>query len=325
MTIFPIGLLLLALLAFVVGVAAGSTLLDYVSIIASGVAFLLVLVLGRFGRAQREKEPRLRQPRQAARQARFADNASLFAGYEDLRLDERFRGEDMGDGEERLPAVSPVGQASQAASSGTRQLPSQSYGRFEPEPTSLLAERLRERPTEGDSKTGAGPPTQAVTVIPARPERSLPFDREQEADTSLPDDQRVYAADDTDSGDDGELAVGEEWFEFPIADYDDLRLDEVVPLLPELEADEIDVVRQRELAGANRGMILRRLDILEARLTGPQLRAPTSLPPSVPGDSPAFRPPVGPVAPPPPTPVPSPPTPSVPRPPPAAFRRPPVP
>jgi len=55
---------------------------------------------------------------------------------------------------------------------------------------------------------------------------------------------------------------GEE--EFPIADYDDLRVSEVVPLLPELDDDELEMVRDREEAGKARATILNRIDELLA-------------------------------------------------------------
>jgi hypothetical protein len=46
---------------------------------------------------------------------------------------------------------------------------------------------------------------------------------------------------------------------FPIADYDDLRVNEILPLLPELYADEIDVVEEKERSGKSRATILNRL------------------------------------------------------------------
>jgi len=51
---------------------------------------------------------------------------------------------------------------------------------------------------------------------------------------------------------------------FPIADYDELKVAEVVPLLPELDPDELELVREREQQGANRGTILSRIDHLLA-------------------------------------------------------------
>nr|ABK91966.1 conserved hypothetical protein [uncultured bacterium] len=115
----------------------------------------------------------------------------------------------------------------------------------------------------------------------------------------------------------GAPALLDDDLEFPIADYDDLRIDEIVPLLPELYADEIEVVRSRERAGANRGIILRRLDVLESRLA--------NAPPSASArevDSPVPEPPARSFAPPavpppavPPPAVPPPAVPPVPEPP----------
>ena len=51
---------------------------------------------------------------------------------------------------------------------------------------------------------------------------------------------------------------------FPIADYDDLSVSQITPLLSQLEGDELDEVRERELAGAGRKTILTEID----RLTG---------------------------------------------------------
>jgi len=48
--------------------------------------------------------------------------------------------------------------------------------------------------------------------------------------------------------------------DFPIADYDELRVSEILPLLPELELDELDVVRERELAGKRRSAVIDRID-----------------------------------------------------------------
>ena len=55
---------------------------------------------------------------------------------------------------------------------------------------------------------------------------------------------------------------------FPIADYDDLTVGEIVPLLPKLYADEIDVVAEREEQGKARRQILARLEELAASMEG---------------------------------------------------------
>lgn len=60
-----------------------------------------------------------------------------------------------------------------------------------------------------------------------------------------------------------EVEPGEaEEVEFPIADYDDLKVSEIVPLLPELDDDELEDVREREAAGKGRTTVLGRIDEL---------------------------------------------------------------
>src|SRR2546423_1798381 len=49
---------------------------------------------------------------------------------------------------------------------------------------------------------------------------------------------------------------------FPIADYDELKVGEIVSLLPELDEDELDMVREREEAGKNHSTILTRVEAL---------------------------------------------------------------
>ena len=66
-----------------------------------------------------------------------------------------------------------------------------------------------------------------------------------------------------DDGDEGASHLADyEDLEFPIADYDELRVAEILPLLEELEPDEIEVVRDREMSGRNRAVVLRKLDEL---------------------------------------------------------------
>ncbi|MDP8993325.1 MAG: hypothetical protein M3N31_09800, partial [Actinomycetota bacterium] len=58
------------------------------------------------------------------------------------------------------------------------------------------------------------------------------------------------------------VAVAEEDAAFPIADYDELRVSEILPLLPELDLDELAVVRDREVSGKNRSAVIDRIDDL---------------------------------------------------------------
>ncbi|MEY2478735.1 MAG: hypothetical protein QOG87_4050 [Actinomycetota bacterium] len=65
------------------------------------------------------------------------------------------------------------------------------------------------------------------------------------------------------SDDDGDSAGGDDdELMFPIEDYDDLRVSEILPLLPELYDDELELVADRERSGANRASVLNRIDDL---------------------------------------------------------------
>ena len=83
-----------------------------------------------------------------------------------------------------------------------------------------------------------------VTVVPTRGGRRRPAEEVEE------EEEEEVAA----SGD-GEAV-------FPIADYDDLKVGEIVSLLPELDQDELEMVRDREEAGKNRSTILTRVENL---------------------------------------------------------------
>ena len=62
---------------------------------------------------------------------------------------------------------------------------------------------------------------------------------------------------------------------FPIADYDALSVSQITPLLPQLEADELEEVREREVSGAGRKTILNEIDRL---LGGAPAPAPAAAP-----------------------------------------------
>jgi hypothetical protein len=59
-----------------------------------------------------------------------------------------------------------------------------------------------------------------------------------------------------------DLGDDEDDLMFPIEDYDDLRVSEILPLLPELYDDELELVAERERGGAARSSILNRIDEL---------------------------------------------------------------
>ncbi len=64
------------------------------------------------------------------------------------------------------------------------------------------------------------------------------------------------------SDDDGDSGDDEDELMFPIEDYDDLRVSEILPLLPELYDDELELVADRERSGSNRASVLNRIDDL---------------------------------------------------------------
>jgi hypothetical protein len=66
----------------------------------------------------------------------------------------------------------------------------------------------------------------------------------------------------SDRDDDDGDAGGDEDLMFPIEDYDDLRVSEILPLLPELYDDELELVAERERSGANRASVLNRIEDL---------------------------------------------------------------
>jgi hypothetical protein len=116
----------------------------------------------------------------------------------------------------------------------------------------VVATRVN-RPRTETVTTGPAslPPPEAPTTTPAPTVATTPVP----AETFAPATEAVAAqapADDM----------------FPIADYDDLTVGEIVPLLPKLYADEIDVVAERERGGKARRQILARLDELAESLEG---------------------------------------------------------
>lgn len=65
----------------------------------------------------------------------------------------------------------------------------------------------------------------------------------------------------------GPLLIGRD-ADFPIPDYEDRRVAEIVPLLADLDRDELEMVREREAAGRNRTTVVRRIDDLIAESDG---------------------------------------------------------
>jgi hypothetical protein len=81
------------------------------------------------------------------------------------------------------------------------------------------------------------------------------FEDEEEVEAGPPAEIRPVA-----------VAAEPMWAEtvFPIAEYEELRVAEILPLLPELDADELEQVRDHEQSGRNRATILSRISQLLA-------------------------------------------------------------
>jgi len=90
-----------------------------------------------------------------------------------------------------------------------------------------------------------------------------PVEAEEPADVEEPVGAGA-ATDDDWVADDDWADAGEFEVEFPIADYDDLSVDEIMPLLPQLYSDELEVVAERERSTKARQAILARLAELAA-------------------------------------------------------------
>lgn len=124
-------------------------------------------------------------------------------------------------------------------------------------------------PPEGAEDDFDEPAVTTITPAATTPESVVVAAEEPEAVEPEPQPEPVLAGDpapsaagddwtsDDDWADDGEFDV-----EFPIADYDDLTVAEIMPLLPQLYSDELGVVAERERTGKNRTAILSRLDEL---------------------------------------------------------------
>jgi hypothetical protein len=129
----------------------------------------------------------------------------------------------------------------------------------------LVATRVNRQRTEPAAATGPAPlpppeapeaPAAPVADTPVPPAEVAPVDEEAFAPSTAETPVVATAA----PSDDDEM--------FPIADYDDLTVGEIMPLLPKLYADEIDVVIAREESGKSRRQIVARLEELRDSMEG---------------------------------------------------------
>lgn len=130
-------------------------------------------------------------------------------------------------------------------------------------PAPLPDRPTAERPVPGpmsmaerDEPTTVAPVVTPVPPPPAPPPERQPAEAFAGAgEESWQARDQEWAAPTAGAGDD---------VEFPIADYDDLKVSEILPLLPQLYTDELDVVEDRERATKDRSTVLNALADLRA-------------------------------------------------------------
>ncbi|MDP9006840.1 MAG: hypothetical protein M3N15_07995, partial [Actinomycetota bacterium] len=113
----------------------------------------------------------------------------------------------------------------------------------EPETAAAPSASAPAMPEPRPEPTAAVPASAAPTYTPARREPVL---------ASVGGSGGGSSSDADDADDDG----------FPIEDYDRLRVTEILPLLPELYQDELDMVEERERSGKGRVRVLNRIEEL---------------------------------------------------------------
>jgi hypothetical protein len=307
--LLTIGLVIVALALLIVGFVQHALTLIYFSIACSAAAALTLIV---FSRLTRRRSLRLGAAVPAELTAGLAEPAAggqwgsparselepfpAGAGDRTLPGGEVSAGEEVDAG--RRPEVSfPIEDYDDLRSSDIVPL----LGELEPD--ELLEVRDRELAGRGrrtvlrriDSLLAAAgvapPPAQSVAASspeaapvpgaggrPATPVGATPAPGEGPITEAVPEP----AAED---------AGYEEPF-FPIADYDELRAAEILPLLPQLYPEELEEVAERERAGANRATVLNRISRLLAASSDqaplPPAAAPGGAPGSVPGAAPAL-------------------------------------
>ena len=279
--LLTVGLLLIGLVTLVIGFLNSSLALDYISIAASALSFALVLLFTRLGRARSARSAAARGPQTPSPLA-HSDTGVL----------------ELDNSDSFDPETATIPPSSRGAPAASRTA--------EP-PTSQLFDEpgLEELDDAEEAEEALWEPQPPPPPVSPRPPRdSSPYERPSApvADVRPPPAPAPAPApadrfeDDhfDDARDEGGAPVEEyDDLEFPIADYDELRVAEILPLLEELEPDEIEVVRHREMSGQNRGVVLRKLDELSGGVeAAPASRRPTAPVANGTRYSPAVEPPL---------------------------------
>jgi hypothetical protein len=126
-------------------------------------------------------------------------------------------------------------------------------------------EMVREREVAGDGRVTV---VRRIDELLEEPDDAWAAEDDAAEDDAAEDDAAEDDAagqedlDEEEQWDDDEDDEEDEWSDdeeeyFPIADYDDLNVSDITPLLEELDDDELEMVRDHEAAGARRASILR--------------------------------------------------------------------
>jgi len=260
--LLTVGLLLIGLVTLVIGFLNSSLALDYISIAASALSFALVLLFTRLGRA--------RSARTAAARGRQEPAPLASSDTGDTGVIELDTADSLASEAAAYPRASRAPRATSRApeppmSPAFDEPPLEEEDEddesvWEPEPAPPPAPPLSARAPRGRSPYER--PSRGADIAPPVPAPVGRGDDDRHDDDRFADDR---FEDDRyeDAADDGGRHLQEyDDLEFPIADYDELRVAEILPLLEELEPDEIEVVRDREQSGRNRAVVLRKLDEL---------------------------------------------------------------
>lgn len=234
-----VGLVLAGLILLIVGFVQDSLTLIYLSIACAAVAGLALIVFSRLSRRSAVTVAAEGMPAAAAPASPLvtAGVAPAHAGR-------------------TVESASPAPRPATATRSGAGSDPREPVVARQASPP----EDDRFHPGE---PTPAQPVRAAAPVAPAATTRIDPVRAPEPA---------PVAADAGGSDDEWEVDWGDEVL-FPIEDYDELRVAEIVPLLPELEPDELEEVRDREAATKNRASILARIDELMGNTAPPPVPA----------------------------------------------------
>ncbi|HEX3539439.1 MAG TPA: hypothetical protein VHT75_03260 [Acidimicrobiales bacterium] len=120
---------------------------------------------------------------------------------------------------------------------------------------------LLQEPYEDEVQDEPEPEPVGADAGEVEPEATAPVAGEAAAEASpAPEEEEAFEEDEEFEDEEPPAAAGDD--SFPIADYDELRVAEILPLLSQLRSDELEQVARHEQEGGNRVAILNRIERL---------------------------------------------------------------